>query len=243
MTSFLSRCSVILGVLGLFMGTTMAEPASNNQRVTQAKKTMHVGIYAPFTHDSAYVGRSILGAMEIARDKVSPAEIHYEFYTLDTIADATKAASTLQKFIEVHQLNVLISEGSDAGTVVAAVAKKNNLIHFCLGCEAIADGKNSFQAHSPNHQRGALLTAAKKPEFVAQFKQEYFSHPATEAGYAYDIFHLLNQSAVMAMKTNPNFSTQALAHNLLAYESGNGLMGSFKVNKQGVVYKKKALTA
>lgn len=236
MTKFLSRFCAFVATAFMISTTTVAasEPV---------KKTINIGIYAPFTSKSAFIGRNILGAMEIARGQLKPAEIDYEFYTLDKLPANTNPANTLQKFIEVHHINVLLTEGANLGAVVVPLAKKNNLIHFCLGCSAVADGKNTFQTQSPNHQRGALLTRAMKPEFVVQFKQEYFSQPVTEAGYAYDIFHLLNNSAVIAMKMNANFSSQAIASNLLALESGTGLMGTFRMDKQGIFYQKDTLTA
>ncbi|MDR3501159.1 MAG: branched-chain amino acid ABC transporter substrate-binding protein [Legionella sp.] len=208
------------------------------------KQTINIGIYAPFSTKSAYIGRNMLAAMEIARDQIKSAEINYEFYTLDAQPNNDHTADTLQKFIDARHINVLLTEGAASGTVVAPLAAKNKLIHFCLGCgTVVADGKNNFQAQSPNHQRGAVLASTMKPEFVAQFKQEYFSQPVTEAGYAYDIFHLLNSSAVIAMKTNAEFSSQAIATQLLALESGTGVMGSFSLNKNGLAYSKKTLTA
>jgi branched-chain amino acid transport system substrate-binding protein len=240
MTHFLSKFCAVVGALAVLMTSSGSIAAS----VSQPKKTINVGIYAPFTSDSAYIGRNMLGAMEIARDQLKSSEIHYVFYTLDKLPNNVNASNTLQKFIDVHHINVLLTEGTDTGAVVAPLAKKNKLIHFCLGCdEGMADGKNNFQTKSPNHQRGAVLTHAMKPEFVAQFKEEYFSHPVTEAGYAYDIFHVLNNSAVIAMKNNSDFSSQAIATNLLALESGTGLMGAFNLDKKGISYKKDTLTA
>ncbi|MFJ1269029.1 branched-chain amino acid ABC transporter substrate-binding protein [Legionella lytica] len=202
------------------------------------KQTINIGIYAPFSTKSAYIGRNILAAMEIAREQSKSAEINYEFYTLDAQPKNKHIAETLQKFIEARHINVLLTEGSASGTVVAPLAAKNNVIHFCLGCDAVADGKNNFQAQSPNHQRGAALASTIKPEFVAQFKEEYLSQPVTEAGYAYDIFHLLNSSALIAMKANTEFSCEAIAARLLALGSGTGVMGAFNLNKNGVAYTK-----
>lgn len=226
--------SVILGFI-LYTSVLIA------QEKDPVQKTINIGIYAPFTSESAYIGRNMLGAMELARDQLKSSEINYQFYTLDELPANQHAALTLQKFIDTHHINVLLTEGAKAGTMAAPLAKKNNLIHFCLGCTALADGKNNFQTHSPNHKRGEVLTKSIKPEFVAQFKQEYFSHPVTEAGYAYDIFHLINNSAQIAMKTDANYFSQAIAANLLAKNSGTGLMGSYTVNEHGVSYKKERL--
>lgn len=242
MTKLLSRFSAILSVfIGVMFSLGVVSAGGSSAKTV--KKTINIGIYAPFSTKSAYIGRNMLAAMEIARDQIKSNEINYEFYTLDAQSNV-HAADTVQKFIDARHINVLLTEGVTAGGVVAPLAAKNKLIHFCLGCDTVvADGKNNFQAQSPNHQRGAALANTMKPEFVAQFKQEYFSQPVTEAGYAYDIFHLLNSSAVIAMKTDTGFSSQAIATQLLALESGTGVMGSFSLNKNGLSYSKKTLIA
>ncbi|MFT4058780.1 MAG: branched-chain amino acid ABC transporter substrate-binding protein [Legionella sp.] len=239
MTHFLSRFRAVLGALAAFFLST-----GNIMAAEQSQKTINVGIYAPFTSDSAYIGRNMLGAMEIARSQLKDPEIHYEFYTLDLVSNHANAAPTLQKFIDAHHINILLTERDTSASVVAPLAKKNKLIHFCLGCDgAIADGTHNFQTKSPNHRHGAVLTTAMRSKFVAQFKKEYFSHPVTEAGYAYDIFHVLNNSAVIAMKANTDFSGQAITTHLLALESGKGVLGTFSLNKKGISYKKEVLTA
>lgn len=244
MTKLLPGYRTILSIfMGLMMSLTGVNAATTASSSIVEKQTINVGIYAPFTSKSAYIGRNVLGAMEIARDQLKSTEINYEFYTLDRQADNAHAENTLQKFIDAHHINVLVTEGADSGAMVAPLAKKNKLIHFCLGCDAdLGDGTNNFQSKSPNHERGAGLITTMKPKFVDQFHQEYFSHPVTEAGYAYDVFHLLHASATIAMKTDTGFSSQKIASNLLALESGTGLMGAFSLNKNGVSYKKATRT-
>lgn len=240
MNNFLAKFSVVLSVL---MALVMS-PETVNASDSGAKKTINIGIYAPFSNESALIGRNMLGALEIARDQLKSTEINYEFYTLDMLPENTSTAGTLQKFIDAHHINVILTDGAASGAVVAPLAEKNNLIHFCLTDDSvITDGKNNFQAKSSNHRHGAALATTEKPEFIAQFQEEYFSQPVIEAGYVYDIFHLLNSSAVIAMKTNTNFSSQAIASNLLALESRAGLMGAFSLDKKGVSYKKEILTA
>ncbi|KTD53288.1 branched-chain amino acid ABC transporter substrate-binding protein [Legionella santicrucis] len=242
MKHFLSKY-IVLSTFFVFLMTGLNVAASNS--TDSAKKmTINVGIYAPFTHNSAVIGRNMLGAMEIARDQLKPSNITYEFYTLDKMPDNSNATKTLQKFIDTHHINVLLTEGTDSGALVAPLAKKNNIIHFCLTNDAIiTDGKNNFLAQGAHHQNAVALTKTTKPEFIAQFKEEYFSHPITQAGYAYDIFHIVHNSAVLAMKTNSDFSSQAIATHLLALEPGVGVMGTFNVDKKGVSYKKPVLTA
>jgi len=246
MKLFLSKLYAILGAFFLsLMAVGFCEAASDISNATnKTKMTINVGIYAPFSNESAFIGRNMLGAMEIARDQLKSSDIHYEFYTLDQMPNSANAAKTVQKFIDAHHINVLVTEGTESGALVAPLAKKNKLIHFCLTDDSIiADGKNNFLTQSPNHKQAAVLTHSVKPEFIAQFKQEYFSHPVSEAGYAFDIFHLIHSSAQLAMKTHSDFSSQAVATHLLALESGTGVMGTFNLDKNGVSYKKQILTA
>lgn len=90
----------------------------------KTKMTINIGIYAPFSNESAYIGRNMLGAMEIARDQLKSSEINYEFYTLDRMPNNARTAKTVQKFIEAHHINVLLTEGTESGTLVAPLAKK-----------------------------------------------------------------------------------------------------------------------
>ncbi|WP_045096402.1 ABC transporter substrate-binding protein [Legionella fallonii] len=316
---------------------------------------INIGIYAPFTNKRAFIGRNILGAMEMAHDKLSSSQIHYSFFTLDRLADNQDSASTLQKFVTTHHINVLVTEGSVNGGSLAAFAKKNNLIHFSMASDpAIADGKNNFLIWSPayeqaevlvntlkqkkvkqlgiittNHPSDSVLTQSvmkqlqadssikiatyeqydagtkdfsglinkikgknpdlyfimaspedieliqsnmkqahidkpvtsivervtpkvmkvfngqwyidtheMKPEFINQYLEENMNYPVTEAGYAYDLFNMLNQSVIMAMKAKSGFSTQELAEQIHTLATGTGVMGPFNLDKNGVLYTK-----
>lgn len=245
MNHFFSKTYAFLGMLFILLPVNICCAAADlNAGEPKNKMTINVGIYAPFSSKSAFIGRNMLGAMEIARDQLKSQDIHYEFYTLDNTFNQANAASTLQKFIDAHHINVLLTEGSESGELVAPLAKKNKLLHFCLTEESLfTDGMNNFKSESPNHQRAAILTQSSKPEFIAQFKQEYFSNPVSEAGYAFDIFHLVHQSAILSLKTHSDFSSEDIATHLLALGAGTGVMGPFHLSDKGVSYKRQILTA
>jgi branched-chain amino acid transport system substrate-binding protein len=237
MDYFRSTLGVLWGILILVFS------ASSNASNNHLQKTINIGIYAPFTNESAHIGRNILGAMELAREQLKSSEINYAFYTLDTHLDDKKAAGILEKFIKLRHIHVLLTEGDDSDTLAAPLARKNNLIHFCLGCTGnTADGQNNFQVYSPSYQRGAILASVINNKFISQFKKEYFSHPIAEAGYAYDVFNLLNQSVMNSMNSSSHCSSQSVVSNLLALASGQGLMGAFSLGKKGIFYKKETLT-
>ena len=244
MTTYFSKCGAILGVFVVMFITTGKGVNAHSNELTQKKTQINVGIYAPFSNESAFIGRNMLGAMELAYEQLKSPVVDYEFFTLDKLSNNIHQADLLQKFIEVHHINVLVTEGADSSALVAPLAQKNKLIHFCLTSEAInADGKNTFRTQSPNHKSAAVLNRAKQPKFIAQFKREYFSHPITEAGYAFDIFHLLNSSVVATMNNRTGFSSEAIAKQLLSLESGTGIMGLYHLDKKGVLYNKETLVA
>ncbi len=317
-----------------------------------SKTEVHVGIYAPFSDKSAFVGRNILAAMEMVRDQLKSSPVNYSFYTLDVLPTRGKVKPTLQKFINAHHLDVLITEGTENGLLVAPLATQNNILHFSMASDsAIADGENNFLAWSPADEQASVLieelqrkkvkqigiittkepssmvltqsvmkqlqahstikvSAYKeiksnethfsgliskmeeknpdlyfimaspeeigliqseminanvnkpitsivdrvtpavmkvfdgqwyvdshemKPEFIKQFQQEYLNHPVTEAGYAYDVFQILNQGITMALKSQPEFSSKAIAQQIHALAKGNGVMGPFTLGTNGVL--------
>lgn len=346
------QCSLLLTTLvsGAYSATNFAPSAD--------KKVLNinVGIYAPFSNEQAFIGRNMLGAMEMASEKVPSDRIHYAFYTLDELpVNNADSIRSVQKFIEVHKINVLLTEGSQNGLLVAPLAKKNNLIHFSMASDpAIADGSNNFLAWSPEYEQAAVLvkklqqkkvkelgvistdeisdrvlsqsvikqvgesstikisvqeeikpgtknfnhlmsklkgknpdlylimaspkdiehiqaamvqahlnkpittivdrvtpevmkvfngqwyidTHAMKPEFVNQYQEAYLNYPVTEAGYAFDVFNIFNQSALMATKNNKAFSSQAVAQQIKTLAVGTGVMGPFNMDNQGILYTK-----
>ena len=297
----------------------------------------------------------MLGAMEMARDQLKSSNIHYSFYTLDKLPADRDPSGILQKFLKAHQINVLVTEGSTNGVLIASLAKQNNIIHFSMASDpAISDGKNTFLVWSPAYEQASVLVKAlkqkkigqlgilttnrpsdkvltqtvmkqlqtdslikiaayeqydvgtkdfsglinklkgknpdlyfimaspedieliqsamktahinkpitsivervtpkvmkvfngqwyidtqeMKPEFVNQYQQANLNYPVTEAGYAFDVFHILNQSVIMAMKVKPHFSSQDLADQIHTLAVGTGVMGPFNLDKNGVLYTK-----
>lgn len=345
--------SASLGLSLMSDSSLASTPASLIKNTT--KTTINVGIYAPFSDKSAFIGRNILAAMEMARDQLNSADIEYSFYTLDELPDNKTTARTLQKFIDAHHINVLLTEGSTSGLVAAPLAKQSNILHFSMATDpAIADGTNNFLAWNPVSEQASVLVEELKrnkvqqlaiissdnpssalftqnviqqvqgnspikiaaheqfksgskdfstlvhkikrknsdfyfimatpeeigliksqmtnanidkpittiiervtpkvmevfdgqwyvdnhemnPQFVKQFQEAYMNYPVTEAGYAYDVFHILHKSVVLSMKSNPTFSRQEVANQIHILAGGTGVMGTINFDKHGVLYTK-----
>jgi branched-chain amino acid transport system substrate-binding protein len=174
MPNFLAKLSTIFQVLVLstLPGFSCANTA------TQAPVEIRVGIFAPFSNENAFIGRNILGAMQLAEEQSAKSHVNYLFYTLDKSPETPVTAATLQKFIKAHNLNVLLTEGESSGVMAAPVAKTNNIIHFNIAKNAqIADGKNNFIAWNADYESAAILDHKAKPQFVAQYLEMHKSNP------------------------------------------------------------------
>lgn len=327
--------------------------ATQNVQDEKTNIEINVGIYAPFSDRSAFIGRNILNAMEMAQDELKSSPVHYSFFTLDKQTVHHDPAVTLQKFIDTHHINVLLTEGSANGLLAAPLARKNQIIHFSLASDPhIADGTNNFLAWSPaDEQAGVLINELKKknvqslgvisssslsdkvltknvlnqveknssinivvnkefkagttqfsplmldligkdadlyvvmaspremeqiqsemrksginkpittivdrttpkvmkifngqwyidthemqPEFIKNFQEAYLNYPATEAGYAFDVFNILNRSVLMSVAKHHAVNSMELAKQIHAQAIGSGVMGPFNLDKKGVLY-------
>lgn len=213
-----------LGILCTII-TTMNSVHALNPSQPQPEK-INIGIYAPFSSDSAYIGRNMLGAMEIARAQMPSAKVRYTFYTLDSATSSKSAAEVLQKFVMAHKINILMSEGDQNAVLVANVAKKNKLLHFCLGCAPQAVDGNSFSTQTSSLPRGTVLKEARHAQFISQYNQEYMSHPVAEGAYAYDLFRIINHSVLSVLKKPSEYQIKNVSEHLLSCKTlPSGLMG------------------
>ncbi|WP_298622682.1 ABC transporter substrate-binding protein [uncultured Legionella sp.] len=349
----LNKCVINCAlVLSMIWGSICHAVVDSNTIKANKKTEINVGIYAPFSDKSAFIGRNILAAMEMARDQFKSSQINYAFYTLDVLPSKGKVLPTLQKFIDAHHINVLITEGTENGALIAPLATQNNILHFSMASDSsIADGINNFLAWSPAYEQAAVLIKElrrkkvkqiaiittrqpsfmvltqsvmkqiqahstikisayqevkanetnfsgviqkmeeknpdlylimaspeeiglihsqmlnihvdkpitsivdrvtptvmrvfdgqwyidaheMKPEFIKRFKEEYFNHPVTEAGYAYDVFQILNKGITMAMKIKHEFSSEEVARQIHSLAKGVGVMGPFSLGAKGVL--------
>lgn len=226
---FLQKTGIFITVLGLGSVTVPS-------LATTTPVSIHMGIYAPFSSDRAYIGRNILGAMELARDDIKSANERYEFFTLDDIPNPKHAALVLEQFVKANQLQVLITDGTDDGLVVAQVAKKLDLLHINLANKSgIADGRFNFQTlKQAKHQRYADAHEMNS-EFIKKFQQQYENYPSVEAGYAYDVFQVLHQSIHASLEHHHSASTRLVAQELLAIKDTKGVMGRIQTDNKGMM--------
>lgn len=320
---------------------------------------IRVGIYAPFSGSSSFIGRSMLAAVEMGSEKFTATPVHYSFYTLDKVA-TEQSSQTLQQFISTQHIDVLLTESSVTGLQAAPLAKKHNLIHFSMASDArIADGKNNFLAWTPADEQAQVLvqtlqqkkiehvailsthehsdrvlaesvarkvvadkvikvalheqfskgtndfaplvnkikaipadiylimapandiagikeqlakakinkpittivdritaktmavldgqwyvdTPEMNAEFVHNYQEAYLNYPVAEAGYAFDAFQMFHHGLILSMQDKSHFAADKVAANIQLMTKGNGVMGAYNRNKQGVLYTQSQIKA
>lgn len=221
----------VLNVLFLFYFGAQSAYGSPVAKVATRDTSLNIniGIYAPFSEKRAFIGRSMLGAMEMALEQVHPSRVHYSFFTLDELpAGSADTPRVLQQFIDTHHINVLLTEGSRNGLLAAPLAQKNNIVHFCMASDpAIADGVNNFLAWSPASEQANA--------FINELKENKLRQLAV---IGTDVFNILNQSIVSAMNKNLAFSPAVIAPQLRTVSLRNGVMGPSSIDAHGVLYAK-----
>jgi branched-chain amino acid transport system substrate-binding protein len=75
-----------------------------------------------------------------------------------------------------------------------------------------------------------------KPEFIKEYQEAYMNYPTTEAGYAFDVFNILNKSILASAQKTPEFSVAATAKQIHIKETRSGVMGALNFDAHGVLY-------
>lgn len=130
---------------------------SHNSHSAAKPVDIRVGIYAPFSGNNAFIGRSMLAAVEMASEENSSAPVRYSVHTLDKQSTA-QSSKALKQFIRDQHIDVLFTQSSVTGLQAAPIATQHKLIHFSMASDArIADGKNNFLAWTPADEQAQVL--------------------------------------------------------------------------------------
>lgn len=130
---------------------------SHNSHSAVKPIDIRVGIYAPFSGNKAFIGRSMFAAVEMASEVNSSAPVRYSIHTLDK-QTPVQSSKALKQFISAQHIDVLLTESSVTGLQAAPLAKQHKLIHFSMASDAsIADGTNNFLAWTPADEQAQVL--------------------------------------------------------------------------------------
>ncbi|TAL59110.1 MAG: hypothetical protein EPN84_11820 [Legionella sp.] len=197
-----------------------------NLAYSQAKVEINIGIYAPFANENSIVGRTLLVTLEALRDQINAQGINYTFYTLDQLPANQDAVKTIEKFVAAHQIKVLLTEGTRDGMFIAPIAKSSHFLHLNVGGDPkIEDGTNTFATLSPEFTKDMQQLLSLKHKMsenldldtlvaVQKLIKKLEANPQI-----FQLFQLLNQSVIQAVKQDSHCSSQQIAMQLQALSS------------------------
>jgi len=121
-------------------------------RQTDNRPVIKIGIIAPLTGDSGFLGKTFKDAAQLAIKEVQdqPTRFRYEFIFEDDQYQGRLTNLAAQKLIGLDHVSALASVSSVAGNVIKPLAAKAGVLHFNDSFDTtIADGKTNFVHTTP----------------------------------------------------------------------------------------------
>lgn len=111
------------------------------------KEVVKIGVTLPLTGDVAFLGIPDKNALELAKEEfASDAKYDYQLVIEDDAYDPKRVASNMQKFVDVDDVDVVLTFGSTPANVVAPLAEENKIVFIATSASdlSVADGKYGF---------------------------------------------------------------------------------------------------
>ncbi|MFA6396852.1 MAG: ABC transporter substrate-binding protein [Sulfurimonas sp.] len=117
-----------------------------------------IGVVAPLTGDTAFLGEGVREAMLLAKEQLGDTEYQYELIFEDDQLDPKMTASAANKLIDIDGVDVLVSFSSSSGNVVAPIAERNKVVHLGIASDAnVADGFYNFIHWTPPSEEARVF--------------------------------------------------------------------------------------
>jgi branched-chain amino acid transport system substrate-binding protein len=129
------------------------------------KEPIKIGVIAPLTGGGAGFGKSLVAAIEMAKEQLSKTRYKYEIVVEDDKSNPTEAANAAQKLINVDKVKALITTTSGTGNAVAPLAELAKIPHICVcSDDAVSKGRRySFNnLVFPEDEAKVLVSELKK---------------------------------------------------------------------------------
>lgn len=139
----------------------LAAPSVFFAAVSDDRPVIRIGVLSFLSGDCAFMGESYRHALQIAQEDKAKAGFRYELLFEDCGYSHTKAALAARKLLSTDRVHALITMCDSFGSVVAPIAAKAGVPHFCYGTSAaIADGKTNFILNAMPADQAAVLAQA-----------------------------------------------------------------------------------
>jgi len=115
------------------------------QAVPVQKETVKIGAILPLSGNLAFMGVDAQKAILLAKENLGDTKYNYEISFEDDQFDAKRTASAVSKFINVDNVDVVMSFASGPGNVVSPIAENAKVIHFANATDPnVAKGAYNF---------------------------------------------------------------------------------------------------
>ncbi len=109
------------------------------------KPVVKIGVVSSFSGKFAENGENVKATLELALQDVAPKNIQIKYIYEDFGYDAPRAATAVNKLINVDKVDAVISWSAVAGNVISPIADKAEIFHFGISNDKnIAIGKYNF---------------------------------------------------------------------------------------------------
>ncbi len=137
------------------------------------KSVVKIGVVSSFSGKFAENGENVKAALDLALQDVAPKNVKIKYIYEDFGYDAPRAATAVNKLINVDKVDAIISWSAVAGNVISPIADKAGIFHFGISNDKnIAVGDYNFIHWTQSEvlaDKMVDLIVAKKAKSVVLF--------------------------------------------------------------------------
>ena len=130
------------------------------------KQVVKIGVIYPMSGNYAHFGDAMKTALKMFEDEeqTKNSAFEYKFYLEDNAFSTSKSAIAAKKLIDIDKVDVIITLGSDVGSVVSPIAQASKVIHLSMATELnVAKGEYNFTVSTPpNKNAGKMVEELEK---------------------------------------------------------------------------------
>jgi ABC-type branched-subunit amino acid transport system substrate-binding protein len=139
--------SILLGIMiiGGLISCSKNIPSQKDK-----KEIVKIGVIAPLSGNSGFVGEGMRNAILLAKENAKPQKFEYQFIFEDDQKNISKSVQAAHKLIDIDHVDALISVFAGTGKAIAPIAEKGKKVHIGISIDPIAgQGKYNFIHYEP----------------------------------------------------------------------------------------------
>lgn len=153
-------------ILCMILGLNACGNKTDNTSAENLKPTIKIGVIYPLSGEYAHFGDAAKNSIKLfeSDDKTQNSAYQYKFFLEDGAFNTARSAIVAKKLIDIDKVDVIITFGSDIGSVVSPIAQEHKIIHLSMATEPnVAKGEYNFTISTPpNRNAGKMIDELKK---------------------------------------------------------------------------------